>query len=182
MIHPFIIGEKLYLRPLEKTDLNEDYLFWVNDQEVTKYMTTGTFPTNMEGLERYYQQKLDTPTKNIILAIIDKESDKHIGNITLSNIDWVNRICELGIMIGDKSFRGKGYGTEATKLMISYAFRKLNLHKVWLGLFAEHESALKAYQNAGLQVEARFKDELYKDGKYHDRVVMGIYNTPFENK
>ena len=169
----FVTGQKLYLRALEKSDINETYLGWINDSEVTRYMVTGIFPSNMERLEEYYQHMTTSPN-HVILAIIDKASEKHIGNITLNDINWIDRRANLGIMVGDKDLWGKGYGTEATKLMIQYAFDKLNLHKLWLGVYAFHKAAIRLYEKAGFEVEGCFKNELYRDGKYHDRIVMGM--------
>ncbi len=171
--HPFITGHKLYLRALGNSDINENYLRWINDAEVTQYMVTGTFPSNMEKLAEYYHRMTTSPN-HVILAIIDKDSDRHIGNITLNDINWIDRTANLGIMIGDKDFWGKGYGTEATKLMTQYAFDRLNLHKLWLGVYASHKTAIRIYEKAGFEIEGNFKDELYRDGEYHDRVVMGI--------
>ena len=174
MNHPFIVGKKLYLRPLEKSDINETYLRWINDAEVTKYMTTGIFPSNMEKLKEYFDH-MNSPN-HVILAIADKKSDKHIGNIALNDIDWVNRIANLGIMLGDKKFWGKGYGTEATKLIVDYAFDKLNLHRLWLGVLAEHFAAIRVYERAGFKVEGRLRQELYLEGEYNDKVIMGMVN------
>jgi len=65
MKHPFGVSQNLYLRALERSDINEDYLQWINDPEVTKYMATGTFPTNMEKLQDYYQRMR---TNRLIMA------------------------------------------------------------------------------------------------------------------
>ena len=173
MRNPFIIGEKIYLRPLEKSDLSGSYLSWVNDPEVTRYMETGTFPTNLEKLEEYYSFMTTSPNY-VILAIIDKELDKgkHIGNITLNNINWIHRIVNLGFMIGDKDYWGKGYGTEAIELMVKYAFATLNLHKISVGIYADHIGSIRAFKKAGFIQEAKLEGELYRDGKYRDKIIM----------
>ena len=173
MNNPFIIGEEIYLRPLEKSDLTREYLSWINDSEVTRYMETGTFPTNMENLEEYYRTMTSSPN-HVILAIVNKKPDKHIGNIALNNINWVNRVANLGIMIGEKKHWGKGCGTEAVKLMVNYAFWKLNLHKVWVGVDEENTSAYHIYKVVGFVDEGCLKNELYRDGKYYWKIIMGI--------
>lgn len=169
----FIMGEKLYLRPLGKSDINERYLGWINNPEVTEHMATGAFPSTIEKLEEYYRG-MTTSHNHVILAIVDKDSHTHIGNITLNDIEWVNRRANLGIMIGDRDFWGKGYGTEATRLMIRYAFDRLNLHKLWLGVNASHTSAIRLYEKVGFEVEGRSKDGCYRNGTYHDSIIMGI--------
>jgi len=175
MNHPFIVGKSLYLRPLEKSDIDEAYIGWVNDIKVTQNMVTGAFPNNMEKLEAYYHS-MTTSSSHVILAIADKKTNKHIGNIALNGINWIDRIANLGIMIGDKSYWGKGYGTEATKLMVSYAFNRLNLHKLWLGVYAGHKAAIRIYEKAGFVEEGCLKQEFYRNGKYHDTTIMGLIN------
>ena len=175
MKYPFIAGNKLYLRPLEKSDLNENYLKWINCPEVTEYMETGTFPTSMEKLEEYYR-KMNTSPNHIILAIVDIGTDYHIGNITLNNINWVNRIANIGIMIGNKDYWGKEYGTEAVKLITRYAFTVLNLHKIWASMYEEHKASVKAFDKAGFSIEGCLKNELYQKGRYHNRIIMSIIN------
>lgn len=166
-------GEKRYLRPLEKSDLNERYLSWVNDSKVTKYLEVGTFPTNMEKLEKYYDFMTNSPN-HIILAII--VGQKHIGNITLNDINWIHRTANLGIMIGDRDYWGKGYGTGAIKLMTQHAFGKLNLHKVWAGMYEDNGAAYRVFFKAGFRKEARLRDELYRDGQYHNKITMSVIN------
>ncbi len=183
---PFIIGKKVYLRPLNPEDVNETYLSWVNDAEVTKYMETGTFPTSMTQLREYYENTQSNPNMicfAIMRTVIEHGGsveglthEEHIGNITLNQINWVNRIACLGIMIGKKSCWGKGYGADACKLLIDYAFNKLNLHKVWLGVYEEHTHAVKSYLAAGFKVEAVLKKELYRDEEYHNKVIMSVFN------
>ena len=169
----FLDGKHLYLRPLARADLNETYLSWLSDPEVTRYMLTGTFPVNMERLGEYYDRMTTSPN-HVILAIWDKQPNRHIGNITLNDIDWVSRVANLGIMIGEKQFWDKGYGAEATELMVRYAFDRLNLHKIWLGVYADHEAAMRLYTKVGFKVEGRFQNHLYRDGKYFDMVIMGF--------
>ena len=180
MRYPFIVGEKIYLRPLCWEDLNERYLSWVNDSEVTKYMETGTFPTDMEKLKEYYR-KITNSSNDIILAIVLRKEfatkyDTHIGNITLNSINWIHRTANLGIMIGEKGYWGQGYGTEAIMLMVSHAFNKLNLHRIWAGIYAEHEASIKAFKGAGFTIEATLLQELYQDKIYHDKVIVGVIN------
>jgi RimJ/RimL family protein N-acetyltransferase len=139
MRHPFISGKKIYLRGLERLDLEGEYFDWLNDREVTKFLNSGGFPNTAEKMEEYYRN-IVLSADNAMFAIIDKESDGHIGNIKLGPINWLMRIAPLGIMIGNKECWGKGYGTEAIRLVLGYAFNRLNLHKVITGIVAIHQS------------------------------------------
>jgi [ribosomal protein S5]-alanine N-acetyltransferase len=175
----FAEGATVFLRPLEHTDLNERYLGWLNDHEVTRYTETGTFPSTAEDLENYYRAV--TGSRNdVILAIVDKESGRHIGNVKLGPIHWIHRTAALGILIGEKEFWGKGVGLEATRLMAEYGFERLNLHRIDLGVFAEHEAAVRCYEKAGFKVEGRMREDLFQDGQYKDRLWMGLLRSEYK--
>ncbi len=176
---PFLYGQKIILRPLVKKDINKKYLTWLNDQEVTKYMETGIFPTTFKELKEYYN-KIKNSKTDIIFAICDKKNKKHIGNIKLGGINWIHRFADLGIMIGDKNYWGKGYGQEACRMFLEYAFKRLNLNKVILGVYGNHKSAIKTYQKVGFRIEGRIKELLYFESKYQDKIIMGISKKEFE--
>jgi len=174
----FVLGSKIYLRPLCRKDVNESYLSWLNDAQVTRYMETGVFPTTMEELEKYYEE-VRSSQNQVMFGVIDKKSGQHIGNVKLGPIRWVHRKATLGIMIGVKKFWGSGIGTEATRLAVEYGFYRLNLQRIDLGVFAEHESAVRCYQRVGFKVEGRFRHDLFQDGEYKDRLWMGLLRSDY---
>lgn len=178
MYHPFIIGKKLYLRGLERKDLEGNYFQWANDPEVTYYMFMGAYPNTIEALQEEYD-KLIKSKNDVVFAIIDKKTDTHIGNVGLYTINWISRSGELRIIIGEKKYWGKGYGTEATKLVLEYAFDKLNLNKVWLGVNVEHVAAVRCYENAGFVKEGILREEIYRNGKYYDAVRMSVLRKEY---
>ncbi len=177
----FLEGHQICLRPLERDDLGARYLAWLNDPEVMKYMESGTFPTTIQDLEKFYAEV--TGSRNqVMLAIIDKESGEHIGNVKLGPIHWIHRRATLGVLIGDKKVWGKGAGEEATRLTVEYGFNRLNLRRIDLGVFAEHESAVRCYEKVGFQVEGRMREDLFQGGKYKDRLWMGLLRSEYRVK
>jgi [ribosomal protein S5]-alanine N-acetyltransferase len=175
----FAEGSLVILRPLERADLNERYLSWLNDPEVTRYTETGTFPSTAEDLESYYRGV--TGSKNdVILAVVDKKSGRHVGNVKLGPIHWVHRRATFGILIGEKDFWGKGIGLEATRLMVEYGFQRLNLRRIDLGVFAEHDAAVRCYEKAGFKVEGRMREDLFQEGEYKDRLWMGLLRSEYK--
>ncbi len=176
---PFLRGPKVYLRPLERADLTAAYLGWLNDAEVTRYTEIGSFPTTHQDLEKFYQGVTGSPT-DVIFAIADRKSHRHIGNVKLGPINWLHRNATLGILIGDKASWGRGIGQEATRLTVEYAFERLNLNRVALGVFAEHEAAVRCYENVGFQVEGRFRQDLFRNGEYKDRLWMGLLRSEYK--
>jgi RimJ/RimL family protein N-acetyltransferase len=158
--------------------LNDRYLSWLNDHEVTRYLETGVFPATQQDLEKYYESITGT-SNQVLLAIVDKASNAHIGNIKLGPINWIHRRSLLGILIGDKSFWGKGVGLEAMRLMVEYGFCRLNLHRIYLAVFAENEAGVRLYEKVGFKVEGRFRDDMFQDGTYKDRLWMGLLRTEY---
>lgn len=171
----FLETERTGLRPVSVADATDDYLRWMNDSEVTRGLETGIFPTTKESLTSFVE-KTSASKDNVFLAIIDKASGKHIGNIKLGNINWVHRHGELGILIGDKAAWGKGFGTDACRLLVEYAFGKLNLHKVWLAVFANNPSAIKVYERLGFVEEGRLKEHVFSEGNLVDKILMSVFN------
>jgi [ribosomal protein S5]-alanine N-acetyltransferase len=175
----FVRSSRVYLRPLEREDLNARYLSWLNDPEVTRYMETGTFPTTARDLEKFYDDVTGSRIQ-VILAVADRKSGRHIGNVKLGPIHWIHRCATFGIMIGDKKLWGKGAGLEATKLMVEYGFDRLNLRRIDLGVFADHGAAVRCYEKIGFKVEGRMRESLFKDGKYVDRLWMGLLRSEYK--
>jgi RimJ/RimL family protein N-acetyltransferase len=185
MHHPYIIGKKLYLRGIEKEDLSGNMIQWPNDPEVTYYMVMGAIPNggpiycSWDSAEEEYEI-LKKSNKDILFAIVDKKSDEMIGLVGLYDISWIPRHAELRIVIGEKDFWNKGYGTEATKLVIKYGFEKLNLNKVYLGVNAEDRRAVKAYQKAGFLKEGKLRQHVYRNSKYYDIIKMSVLKEEYK--
>jgi len=173
-----MIGERIYLRPLELEDV-ERCMKWINDPEVNHFLVSGRFPINQlreeEWLRNHYKSD-----KDVIFAICLKEKDRHIGNCGLHLINWVDRNAVLGIMIGEKHYWNKGYGTEAVKLLLKYAFSILNLVRVELTVFDFNKRGIRAYKKAGFKEEGRLRKKRFKNGEYCDEIFMGVLREEWE--
>lgn len=171
------MGERIYLRPLEREDAPV-MLPWVNDPDVlaTLFMYT---PKNLQAeldfIEHLYKSDTD-----IVLGIVLKESDRLIGSTGLHRIDWKNRHCAFGILIGDKAQWGKGYGTEATRLMTDYAFGVLGMHRVWLHVYEYNQRGIRAYEKAGFVREGVLREDRYHNGRFFNTLVMGMLRSEWE--
>jgi len=181
MNNPFLIGELIYLRAINEQDLSGNYFDWLNDYEVTKYTESGRVPNTKDSMEKYFREVIQS-SNNVAFAIVDKQTDRHIGNVKLGPINWVHRCSEFGILIGETQYWGKGFGSEATILLLRYAFQRLNLHKVILGVSAEHAGAIRAYQRVGFQEEGRLHEAIFTDGHYCDKLIMGMTADEFTAK
>lgn len=174
-------GNKLYLRPLKKEDINKRYLFWLNDADVTRYMQMRFSPPNMIDLKKYYES-VKCRNEARMFAIVKKDGDEHIGNIKLDHIDPYHKFADLGIIIGEKKYWGKGYGQEACKLLLKYAFGILKLNKIILGVYSINIPAIKAYEKVGFKNEGRLKNIISFNGRFVDDILMGISKNEFSAK
>jgi [ribosomal protein S5]-alanine N-acetyltransferase len=178
MQHPFLVGKKLYLKGIEQKDLEGRYFDWLNNYEITKYLESSFFPNTKEKMQEYFDGVAKSGN-NVLLSIVDLETDKHIGNVRIGPINWVHRTSFLGIMIGERDFWGKGYASEVLQLVLDYVFNRLNLHKISAGANSSNKSSLRIFEKAGFKIEGRRKEELYVDGKYHDGIIMGLTKEDF---
>lgn len=112
--------------------------------------------------------------------IVDDESNSDIGSIYLRDIDRLNNKAEYGIFIGEDFARGKGFGSMATKQILEYAFKVLNLNKVFLRAFCDNLNAINTYKRAGFIEEGVFKDEVFLNGVYRDILFMAIRKSEWE--
>ena len=175
----FIEGNTIYLRAIEQSDANDRYLSWLNDEEVTRGLASGVYPSTLDDLKKYVEQ-ISGSKNAVMFAICDKENDQHIGNIKLDNFDWVNRTCELGLLLGDRAYWGKGIGTEVMRLTVSYAFQQLNMRKVLLAVYANNPAAIKLYEKVGFKKEGCLRAQIFSKGEYIDKYFMGIFSNELQ--
>jgi RimJ/RimL family protein N-acetyltransferase len=171
MKNPFLIGTKIYLRPLEYSDAPQ-LTTWINDPEVTRTLLAYrpmNLQTEQEFIDRMYRSEDD-----LVVGIVVRQTDQLIGVTGLHRIDWRNRHAALGILIGAKGEWGKGYGTEATSLLVDHAFATLNLNRVWLHVYEFNTRAVRAYEKVGFQKEGLLRQETFREGRYWDTIVMAV--------
>jgi len=120
--------------------------------------------------------------KEIFVKYEIMEPEKHIGNITLQNIHPTFRSAEIGIIIGDKQYRGNGYGTEAIKLLVDHAFIRMNLNRLQAGAVVKNLGSTRAFQKAGFQQEDILRQAYYCDGEYQDVAIMGLLKSDWRKE
>lgn len=176
----FLPGKHLYLRPLELADA-ETVCDWMNDREVLRFLPM-TIPINRfreeEFLKTLYQDMV-----NLHLGIVRRQDNKLIGTVSLADLEVISRHARLSLIVGEKTAWGKGFGTEADSLMVHYGFEFLNLHRVYAHVLAGHEASLKVLQELHFTQEGLLRQHIYRDGRYHDVVIMGLLrDTPGGSK
>lgn len=180
-IAPKLVGRRLYLRPFTVADITSDYLRWMSDPAVTRFLESRFTKQSITTLSEFVASVLADPSQ-YFFAIVLKEGDRHIGNIKLGPVNEVHRFGDIGIVLGEKDCWGYGYATEAISLMCLFAFETLNLHKVTAGCYANNEGSARAFKKAGFVLQGVHKDHYLSDGKYVDRIQMEMFNLIDEVK
>jgi RimJ/RimL family protein N-acetyltransferase len=173
-----LIGEKCYLSPIRMEDA-EIYAHWFNDMETVLYVQPHPNVVNLEKEKEFISNQLKSGAP--IFGIIDKKTEKIIGNTSLMDINHVNGTAIFGIVIGEKECRDKGYGTEATKLILDYGFNVLNLHNIMLGVFDFNKRAIASYEKIGFKEIGRRRGDRLIAGKRHNTIFMDILASEFES-
>jgi RimJ/RimL family protein N-acetyltransferase len=158
---------------LRAADAEGAYHAWMNDPEVTRYLESRFRPHSVESLREFIAAQQRKGGDCLFLALTLREGGRHIGNIKLEPIDWVHRRGEVGILIGDRSYWGKGYATEAIELLTAFAFRTLNLHKLTAGAYSVNVGSVRAFEKAGYVREGLRPSHCWCNGAYVDLVLLG---------
>jgi RimJ/RimL family protein N-acetyltransferase len=171
---PVLTGERVRLRPFREDDLDQ---LWAMLAEPVGRRLTGTHATfTREQAERWYRTRHEH-TDRLDLAIATVEGDTCIGEVVLHELDPDNRSCGFRISLLGPEVFGRGYGTEATRLMLGHAFDTVGLHRVELEVFDLNPRARHVYEQVGFVEEGRRRDALRWDGEYHDAIVMGMLDS-----
>lgn len=160
-------------RPYKK-DVIPYLVKWLNNPRVNRLLgESGAKKTTLAMEKKWYANYLKAKNKKFFTI---NDGRRPIGFMGLKEINRISRKAELFIAIGEDDCRGRGIGTRAVRWITNYGFKKLKLHKIELGVFADNKCAVNCYRDAGLKIEGRQKDDAFFGGKYHDTILMAIFN------
>ncbi|OEF98811.1 GNAT family N-acetyltransferase [Vulcanibacillus modesticaldus] len=169
------------LREYSKDDVKQAQIY-INDPEVKRLLHPGIpYLYTFEDEQKWFDS-LSATKDTYSFAIETLKDNKYIGGCGVNKIDWKNSVTEVGIFIGDKDYWGKGYGTDAMKILIKFIFEQMNINKIKLHVFSFNLRAIKSYEKCGFKKEGILRQEVYRDGKYFDDVVMGILKEEYFNQ
>ncbi len=174
-----IISKRILLRAIEESDLELIHK-WSNDPYIAPQLGTMHFPTSAYQ-QRQWFENIQSQKDTIRLAIQLIEDGSLIGYIGLWHINWFDRVAEFGFMIGDKAIHNKGYGTEATKAIIRYAFEVLDLVRIFSFVLETNLPSLRAHEKSGFKVEGLARDHAFRNGKRVNVVFLGVLREDFYN-
>jgi RimJ/RimL family protein N-acetyltransferase len=154
---------------------------WYADPEVARLARYQDAPMRSDEIDRFFQLRA-LGSESLTMAIHDRETNRLIGSCAISQVDGDNGSAMYHITIGEKDMWGRGYGTEATQLMIDHAFGTLGLHRVALTVFEFNERAIRAYRRCGFVVEGRSRESIWRDGRWWDELAMSVLSTEWHER
>jgi RimJ/RimL family protein N-acetyltransferase len=174
-----IEGTIVNLRTQEMPDLERNQR-WVNDPEVTRFLGM-RYMMSLAAEEQWMRERTKTPLSfaNCGFAIEMKEG-RHIGNCGIHQASPEDRAASVGIMIGEKDCWGHGYGTDAMRTMLKFAFEEMNLHRIELDVYAFNNRARASYRKCGFVDEVCKRQEVFREGRFIDVITMGVLRHEWE--
>ncbi len=171
-------GARVALAPLT-AEHPGDLFEWINDRDLVLF--NAAYKPVHAARHREWFEAIQRREDAVIFGIrkLD-DSGGLIGTCQLHGIHPVHRSAELQIRIGVVEEQGRGQGSEATRLLLDFAFRDLNLRRVFLHVFSSNARAVKVYERAGFRLEGRLREAVHVDGEYLDVLVMGILRAEYE--
>lgn len=180
----FIRSSQIALHGLEPDNLHSQLMEeWLNDNDVTRLLFAGLYPADAKEIQKEWKQSVQNPNEIAFMVYFGAgpEPREFVGTVGLYVINWIARTAEFRIFLGDKNCWGRGAGTGATRLVLDYAFNKLNLQMVGLGVNTENKAAVRVYEKAGFVHEGRLRRVQYRNGRYYDVYRMSILQEEFDN-
>jgi len=165
-------GDRVVLRRHLPTNLRA-FQRWYSDPAVVRLTRYQDGPMRPDEIERFFAARALGP-ESLAMAIHLRDGDRLIGTCALSQLDAENGSALFHITIGEKDAWGRGYGTEATRLMIDHAFSGLGLHRIALSVFAFNERAIRSYRSVGFVIEGRAREAIWREGRWWDEISMSI--------
>ena len=170
-----LTGDNVVLRRHVPANL-QAFQRWYGDPDVVRLTRYQDGPMRPDEIERFFAARAIGP-ESLAMAVHVRDDDRLIGTCALSQLDADNGSALFHITIGEKDVWGRGYGTEATRLMVGHAFSGLGLHRVGLTVFAFNDRAIRSYRSVGFVVEGRAREAIWREGRWWDEISMSMLDS-----
>lgn len=175
----FLKGKHIFLKALNKEDaLHSNWYGWFNDEELSKTLQKHYFPNTIEAQVDFWEKNIRNTSNKLQLGICKTGGTELLGIVSLNNLDFINRKCEFSIIIGEKSGQNVNFFLESAKLVFNHAFHSLNMNRIYGGSISKDLIALMC-RSLGCKEEGVARQEIFKNGKYHDAYLYGILKDEF---
>lgn len=171
-------GKKTALRSITMDDATEEYVAWLNDKEVVENLQTVSGVYTMQMLKDFLERTISQEGVCMFM-ILDKDSQQSIGTLKIHNISRTHGTCNLGMIIGNKKYWGGGYGTDALRTGLSFAFNQLGLRKVCEAANVSNTVSLAMCRRVGFREEGILREQVLSKGKYEDKIMLAIFARDF---
>lgn len=171
-----IPGKRINLWALEKGDLLQNYI-WGNDPEIVKLTGLNPVPKTAWEIDRWYETIVSNPSLQVMA--IKLNDNTYIGNVELNKIDFRSRSAEIGIMIGDRRHREKGFGKEALIMTARYAFEELGLHRLYADVLDYNAGGHKLFTSCGFKKEGVLRESFFTWGRFWNVTRYSILSKEF---
>ncbi|MEX2229708.1 MAG: GNAT family protein [Dehalococcoidia bacterium] len=178
----FLEGERVRLRAVEPEDAPA-FAAWINDPEIRHLLGGPAYQYSLVAEEEAIRARRTSDWERGIwfaLEATDGEAPRLIGNMDLRRLNAEARRGEVGMLIGDRAYWNRGYGSDALRTLCRWAFADLDLHRIELSVAEYNPRARRAYEKVGFAIEGRLREHRYIAGRYHDTIVMGLLRRDFE--
>lgn len=174
-----LVGPRVRLAPLQEADLPVVGRWYVDAEFLRLFDATPAYPRAESGLRQWLDERHRNQNA-FLFGVRLHEGDELIGVIELDGILWNHQVGWLSIGIGAARHRGRGYAAEALRLVLDFAFRELNLHRVQLTVFSYNVPAITLYERLGFQREGAYREFLHRDGQRLDMYLYGLLRHEWE--
>ena len=168
-----IAGEHVILRAFEREDADRCYR-WMNDPNIVRALKT-RYPIAFENETEWLERAMHPGADERHFAIERKDDRTHIGNASIHDIDWVSRTGWFGLFIGEPAAWNRGFGSDAISAAVRFAFGEMNLQKLRINVFDYNDRAKHVLEAQGFIQEGRLAREFYREGTYHDIVILSKF-------
>jgi RimJ/RimL family protein N-acetyltransferase len=173
-----IAGEHVILRAFEREDIERCYR-WMNDPNIVRTLKS-RYPIAFQNETEWLESAIHLSDAERHFAIERRDDRTHIGNASIHDIDWVSRTAAFGLFIGEPSAWNRGFGSDAIATLVRFAFEEMNLRKLHINVFDYNDRAKHVLETHGFVQEGRLQKEFYREGAYHDIVILSIFRDAEE--
>lgn len=178
---PIITTKRLVLRDIQVDDITQEYINWLNDFEVTKYLEIRFKPQTQKKVEKYVNDMLSDVEHAKHFGVYDTGGARLIGTVTLPEINWNHSYADISFVIGHPDARKKKYAEEAVRAVIQYMFQNCKLKKLWAGYYDGHKASEHILKKIGFREEGRIREKLedYRNCRV-DHIIVGLLSKDFK--
>ncbi len=178
-----IAGSAVSIKPFECANIwSEKYISWLRDHEVILTLNLTSYlkkPVDVEEVEKYCRALLESEN-DVFCAIHERQTNLFIGTCKIGDIDEFAGVADIGIMIGEKRFWGKGIGVETVSLLSDFAFNKMNLRKLTGGAMASNKPMRSIFDRLGFVKEGVKREQDRVGSAYIDHILFGCFRHEFK--